>query len=95
MVAPGHPVRVSTLVSGEVLGWSSVTGDTGKQFRAPVLEQVHGVAFDCTRLRHACETDYALGFAFMRAILTVMAERLHGIRMQLLDVYTPVGASSN
>jgi hypothetical protein len=27
----------------------------------------------------------------MRAVLTVMAERLHSIRMQLLDTYTPVG----
>ena len=92
VVAPGHPVRVSTLVSGEVLGWSSVTGDTGKQFQARALEEVHGLAFDGTRLRHACEADFAFGFAFMRAVLTVMAERLHAIRMQLLDVYTPVGA---
>ena len=93
VVAPGHPVRIATLVSGEVLGWSSVTGDTGKQFQARALEEVHALAFDGTRLRHACEGDFAFGFAFMRAILTVMAERLHAIRVQLLDVYTPVGSS--
>ena len=34
VIAPGHPVRVATLVSGEVLGWSSITGDPGKQFQA-------------------------------------------------------------
>jgi len=95
VVAPGHPVRVATLVAGEVLGWSSVTGDTGKQFQARALEEVHALAFDGARLRHACEADFAFGFAFMRAILMVMAERLHAIRMQLLDAYTPVGARSN
>jgi CRP/FNR family cyclic AMP-dependent transcriptional regulator len=92
VVTPGRPVRVTTLVAGEVLGWSSVTGDTGKQFQARALEDVHALAFDGARLRHACEQDYAFGFAFLRALLTVMAERLHSIRMQLLDIYSPVGA---
>ena len=91
VVAPGHPVRVTTLIAGEVLGWSSITSDTGKQFQARALENVQALAFDGTRLRHACESDFAFGYAFLRAILAVMAERLHSIRVQLLDVYTPVG----
>src|SRR5262245_59569882 len=66
--APGHPLRVATLYAGEVLGWSSVTGDNGKQFQARALEEVHALAFDGARLRHACEQDYAFGFRFMRAI---------------------------
>jgi CRP/FNR family transcriptional regulator, cyclic AMP receptor protein len=92
VVVPGRPVRVATLVAGEVLGWSSLTGDTGKQFRARALEDVHALAFDGARLRHACEQDYSLGFTLMRAVLTVTAERLHAIRAQLLDTFTPVGA---
>jgi CRP-like cAMP-binding protein len=94
VVAPGRPVRVATLVAGEVLGWSSLTGDTDKQFQARALEEVHVLAFDGARLRHACEKDYAFGFALMRAVLTVMAERLHSIRVQLLDTYTPVGTGN-
>lgn len=90
--SPGRPVRVATLFAGEVLGWSSVTGDPGKQFQARALEDVHALAFDGARLQHACEADYAFGFWFMRAILSVMTERLHSIRAQLLDIYTPVGA---
>jgi len=90
VVSPGRPVRVSTLVAGEVLGWSSVTGDTGKQFQARALEPVHALAFDGARLCHACEQDYAFGFVFMRAILSVMSGRLHAIRAQLLDIYSPV-----
>jgi CRP/FNR family transcriptional regulator, cyclic AMP receptor protein len=62
--SPGRPVRVATLFPGEVLGWSSVTGDTGKQFQARALEDVHALAFDGARLRHVCEADFAFGFRF-------------------------------
>jgi CRP/FNR family transcriptional regulator, cyclic AMP receptor protein len=93
VVSPGRPLRVSTLYAGEVLGWSSVTGGNGgKQFQARALEEVHALAFDGTRLRHACEDDYAFGFWFMRTILTVMSDRMHAIRAQLVDVYSPVAA---
>jgi CRP-like cAMP-binding protein len=92
VIAPGHPVRVGTLYCGEVLGWSSVTGDNGKQFQARALEEVHALAFDGARLCHACQEDYAFGFWFMRAILAVTSDRLHAIRAQLLDAYTPAMA---
>jgi CRP-like cAMP-binding protein len=91
VLSPGRPVRVATLYAGEVLGWSSVTGEAdGKQFQARALEDVHAIAFDGARLRHACEEDYALGFWFMRAILKVMSGRLHAIRAQLVDSYSPL-----
>src|ERR1017187_8615480 len=42
VISPGRPVRVATLYAGEVLGWSSVTGNAdGKQFQARSLEDVH------------------------------------------------------
>ena len=91
VVPPGRPVRVATLYAGEVLGWSSVTGDTdSKQFQARALENVQALAFDGARLRHACEEDYAFGFHFMRAILNVTSGRLHAMRAQLMDIYRPV-----
>jgi len=90
VVSPGRPVRVSTLMAGEVLGWSSVTGENGKQFQARALEEVHALAFDGARLTHACQEDFAFGFHFMRAILHVMADRLHATRVQLVDIYSPV-----
>jgi CRP-like cAMP-binding protein len=93
VISPGHPVRVATLYEGEVLGWSSVTGNgAGKQFQARSLEEVHALAFDGARLKHACEEDYAFGFWFMRSILKVMSGRMHAIRAQLVDVYSPVTA---
>jgi CRP/FNR family transcriptional regulator, cyclic AMP receptor protein len=91
VLSPGRPVRVATLYAGEALGWSSLTNDDGKQFQARALEEVHAMAFDGARLRHACEEDYAFGFSLMRAIVSVISERLHAVRAQLLDAHTPVG----
>jgi CRP-like cAMP-binding protein len=90
--SPGRTVRIATLYGGEILGWSSVTGDDSKQFRARALEPVEAIAFDGARLRHACAEDYAFGFAFMRALAEAMSSRLHAVRTQLLEAYTPVGA---
>ena len=91
VTSPAHPVRVLTLYTGDVLGWSSVTGETVKQFQARALEPVRALAFDGVRLRRACEEDYAFGFAFMRAIVTVLSGRIHAVRNQLSEVYSPVG----
>lgn len=90
VVTPGRPVRIATLYAGEPLGWSSVTGDDRKQFQARALEPVHAIAFDGARLRHACEQDYAFGFAFMRALVEVLSGRLHALRAQLIETFTPV-----
>jgi CRP/FNR family transcriptional regulator, cyclic AMP receptor protein len=94
VVDPGRPVRVGTLYSGEVLGWSSLTGADDKQFQARALEEVHALAFDGTRLCHACEEDYAFGFLCMRAVLAVTVERFHTIRTDLLEIYRPVQAEA-
>ena len=48
------------------------------------------IKIDGARLCHACEEDYAFGFAFMRAVLSVLSGRLHSIRGQLLEIYSPV-----
>src|SRR3954468_6604837 len=90
VVSPGRPVRVATLLAGDVLGWSSITGENGKQFQARALEPIHALGFDGARLCHACEQDYAFGFIFMRSVLTVISGRLHSMRTQLLEVYSPV-----
>ena len=90
VVPAGRTLRVATLYPGDVLGWSSIASEDGKQFQARALEPVYALAFDGARLRHACEEDYAFGFALVRAVLHVTSERLHAIRAQLLEAYTPV-----
>ena len=89
---PGRTVRIATLGPGEELGWSSVLPTAHvKQFQARSLEEVRALAFDGERLRHACEEDYALGYVFMREVLKLVASRLQATRIQLMDIYSPVG----
>lgn len=95
VVTPGRAVRVSTLFSGDVLGWSSVVDAESKQFQARALEAVRAIGFDGARLRHACEADFSLGYALMRSVVKVMANRVHATRQQLQEVYTPVAASAD
>jgi CRP-like cAMP-binding protein len=95
VVTPGRAVRVSTLFGGDVLGWSSVVDTDCKQFQARALEPVRAVGFDGARVRHACEADYSLGYALMRAVVKVMANRVHATRQQLQEVYSPVAASAD
>jgi len=90
--APGRILRVQTLGPGEELGWSSVLGEGGKHFQARSLETVRALAFEGSRLRQACDQDPSFGYALMRRLLKVVAERLQATRMQLLDVYAPRAA---
>jgi len=86
---PGRTVRISTLGHGEELGWSSVMASHSKQFQARALEETWALAFDGVRLLHACEEDCRLGYAVMRAMLRVVAQRLSSTRLQLLYIYAP------
>jgi CRP-like cAMP-binding protein len=89
--SPGRSLRVTTLIPGDVLGWSSVTGDAVHQLQARALGCVHALSFDGPRLRQACEADYSFGFRFARAVVEVMTGRLRAIRAQLRDVDNPMG----
>lgn len=90
--APGRIFRVQTLEAGEELGWSSVLGEGGKHFQARSLETVRALAFEGSRLRQLCEQDPSFGYALMKKLLKVVAERLQATRLQLLDVYAPRAA---
>jgi CRP/FNR family cyclic AMP-dependent transcriptional regulator len=82
--ARGHRVTVQTLLSGDAMGWSAVTdANEGAHFDARALEPVHAIAFDGAQLRAACEADPAFGFVMMRALLSLVSERLDASRLQM------------
>lgn len=90
---PGRTLRIATLAHGDELGWSSLLPSLHtKQFQARSLEDVSALAFDGERVRHACDADCAFGYAVLGAVARVMADRLQATRMQLIDIYAPVGA---
>jgi len=92
IAAPGHTFRVQTLFAGDELGWSALLMGSGKQFQARALERVDALGFEASDLLAACSEDPAFGYALMRRLLGVVAERLQATRVQLLDMYSPAAA---
>jgi CRP-like cAMP-binding protein len=89
-IAPlGEAVRMDTLSAGDEFGFSSVMGQR-TIFQARVLQDLHALAFDAAKLRSMCETDTAFGYEFMRRLMCVVADRLQGTRLLLMDTYWPV-----
>lgn len=86
---PSGVVRVDALGEGDELGWSSVLM-RGTQFQARSLRESRALAFDGTDLRAFCEEDPAFGYALMRRLVAVVADRLQVTRLHLMDTYWPV-----
>lgn len=86
---PGEVMRVDTLGEGDELGWSWVLM-RGTQFQARVLRETRALAFDGADLRAFCEEDPAFGYALMRRLVAVVADRLQVTRLHLMDSRWPV-----
>jgi CRP-like cAMP-binding protein len=88
LTVPGRgPVITLTVASGEVFGWTSFLRRRPKNATARAVVPTKGWALGTEKLRALCDADPAFGYAFTRLILDVVAERLKGARIQLLDVY--------
>ena len=90
--SPGRTWCIQTIGAGQELGWSSVVTPVRKQFQARCVAAGDAIAFDGARLVRACEEDFEFGYHIMRRVLSVVTERLQATRLQLLDVFKPVGA---
>ena len=95
IIAGGHPVLLQTLHSGDAMGWSALVDSLGgAHFQGRALTGVRALAFDGARVREACESNFAFGYAMMKSLLELVSERLDATRMQLVDMYaTSPGAA--
>jgi CRP-like cAMP-binding protein len=90
--APGRgPLVIETLHEGDVAGWSWLFEPHRWQFSGRVLEPAALIAFDGGCLLGKCDADHELGYQLMRRFAATAIERLQATRLQLLDVYAPVG----
>ncbi|HXG49648.1 MAG TPA: Crp/Fnr family transcriptional regulator [Methylomirabilota bacterium] len=80
----GEPIRVQTLGSGDVLGWSWLFPPYYWHFDARALAPTTAVFFYGTRLREQCETDPLLGYELLRRVSQVLLDRLQATRGRLL-----------
>jgi CRP/FNR family transcriptional regulator, cyclic AMP receptor protein len=75
-------VTVQALHAGDAMGWSAVTdANQSAHFNARALSTVHAIAFDGAQLRAACESDPYFGYVMMRALLSLVTERLDALRI--------------
>lgn len=86
--APGRgAVTFQTLVAGEIVGISWLIPPYRWRCDARALELTRAIAVDAKCLRRKFEEDHELGYDVMQRFLPVLIDRLHGTRMQILDVY--------
>lgn len=86
--SPGRaPMRFLTAGEGELVGISWLVPPYRWSYDAKALELVRAISVDAACLRAKCEEDNHLGYELMKRFVPVLAERLHGTRMQLLDLY--------
>ena len=88
IMAGRRPMLLQTLQTGDALAWTSlIDGGKGAHFEARALTAGRAIAFDGAKLREACEADPAFGYHLMKALLSLVTERLDITRVQLVDAY--------
>ncbi len=88
--APGRrPIIIETLGEGDVTGWSWIVEPYRSTFDVRATSLVRVISFDGKCLRGKMDTDPALGYEVMQRFVRMMAHRLAGARLQLLDLYGP------
>jgi CRP/FNR family transcriptional regulator, cyclic AMP receptor protein len=80
-------LTIETIEAGEVLGWSWLFPPYHWRFSGRALEPVRAIALDGVCLREKCERDHDFGYAIMQRFASIIVERLHATRLQLLDLY--------
>jgi CRP/FNR family transcriptional regulator, cyclic AMP receptor protein len=91
--AASGPITIETLHSGDPVGWSWLFEPYLTHFDARSRGTTRAIKFDAAALRRRCAEDAQLGYELMRSFSSVMVERLHATRLQLLDVYGSVTVS--
>jgi CRP-like cAMP-binding protein len=80
-------IRIETIGTGEVLGWSWLIHPYRWHFDAIAVEDVRAFALDGKCLRTKCEKDHDLGYEMYKRFSQVLENRIKATRLQLLDVY--------
>ena len=80
-------IRVLTLGSGQILGWSWIILPYRWHFDAQVIEDVRAIAMDGECLRKKFNLDPKLGYEMLKRFTQILEQRLNVTRIQLMDVY--------
>lgn len=84
-----RPTPVSTLDTGDLLGWSWLFPPHAWDFGAEALSPVRAYEFLGAQVQALCEEDPAFGYALLRVVAEILAYRVQTARTRLLDLYAP------
>jgi CRP-like cAMP-binding protein len=78
--------QIGVLGAGDLMGWSPLVGRSRLYDTARTKTDVKVLAVDGKQLMEFCAANPAFGFKFMHRVACVLAERLSGTRLQLLEM---------
>jgi CRP-like cAMP-binding protein len=78
--------QLSTLGSGELVGWSPVLERSRLTATAQTLTPTRAIALDGEALRSLCKRNPELGYEFLRRVADVLADRLLATRVHLVKL---------
>ena len=90
---PTGAITIETLHNGDPVGWSWLFEPYLTHFDARSRGTTRAIKFDTAALRRRSAEDAQLGYELMRSFTSVIVERLHATRLQLLDVYGGITVS--
>ncbi|WP_052848891.1 Crp/Fnr family transcriptional regulator [Streptomyces avicenniae] len=84
-----RPTAVSSLDTGDLLGWSWLFPPFEWDFGAEALSPVRAYEFAGAEVQAMCDADPAFGYALLRVISEILAFRVRAARTRLLDLFAP------
>jgi CRP/FNR family transcriptional regulator, cyclic AMP receptor protein len=79
-------VPILSLGTGDALGWSWLSPPYKWRFDARAIETTLAFTLDGKCLDEKCDENPKLGYDLLKTIATLITERLHATRLQMLDV---------
>jgi CRP-like cAMP-binding protein len=90
--AGGGTRTLQTVPPNSAIGWSWLVPPYRWEFDARAVTDTTAIVFTADGLRGLFEQRSAVGLHIVRKLLVVVAERLKGTRLQLIDLYAPPAA---
>lgn len=88
MTVPGRgESRILSLGRGDLVAWSSITGDAIMTCSARCLQPTTLLRWKSQEIHAQMQADKEFGYRFMKLTSAVLAKRLIATRLQLLDLF--------
>ena len=90
MPIPGQEDMVlETVRGGEVLGWSWLFPPYVWHFSALTVAPTEAIVLAAAGVRERCEASPEFGYDLIRRVAGVAIQRLHAVRLRLMNLYDP------